>query len=145
MMSNEHLNLGALAPHELAVHVAAAMAAQAASGAQLDPLQAVIYEAAKRYAEQTATGARHRMVVISPNDNSDYCYLDVDEETAMKLFNEGEDAHLYQEQALKVTNIDFAGGFMLWRNMGNDMADILGQRGLPPELADLLRGPQDKG
>jgi len=140
----DHLNLGALAPHELAVHVAAAMAAQAASGAQLDPLQAVMYEAAKRYAEQVATGARHRLVVISPDADTDYCYVDISKDEALARFAASDDGPLYDQSKLKVAESEFAGGFMLWRNMGSNMADLLGQRGLPPELADLLRGPDDK-
>ena len=138
-MSNEHLNLGALAPHELAVHVGAAMAEMAASGAELGPLQAVIYEAAKRYAEQVHTGARHRLVVISPDKDTDYCYVDMSKEEALARFTNSDDGALYNPSNLKVAESEFAGGFMLWRNMGSNMADMLGQRGMPPELADLLR------
>lgn len=114
--------------------------------------QAVLLEAAARIVA-LSTGyraeipdqvrpARHRLVVISPDKDTDYCYIDVSREEALATFSDSDDGAMYDQASpdFKVAESEFAGGFMLWRNMGNNMADMLGQRGLPPELANLLRG-----
>lgn len=130
-------DLGALSPQDLAAQATAALATQPAD---TTGHLAVIFEAARRYAQEA--GVRHRLVVISPDDDTDYCYLDVSREEALKKFGESDDGQLYDpsKKPLKVQESEFAGGFMLWRNMGGNMADILGQRGMPAELANLLRG-----
>lgn len=101
---------------------------------------AILMEAAQRFVRM-ATEPR-RVVIIAPDKNSDYCYVDMTKDEALAMFQAGDDAALYDPARLKVSESEFKGGFMLWRNMGNDMADILGQRGLPPEFADLLRPPK---
>jgi len=132
--------LGALSPQDLAAQAATALAALTDRPADLEGHIAVIYEAARRYAQEA--GVRHRLVVIAADKDTDYCYLDVTKAEALAQFDQADDSHLYNRNSpdFKVTESEIKGGFMLWRNMGSNMADILGQRGLPAELANLLRG-----
>lgn len=138
---SQNPDLGALSPQDLAARTAKAIASFTDRPADMVGDIAVIYEAARRYAQQA--GVRHRLVVISPDDDTDYCFLDVSREEALKKFEESADGQLYDQskKPLKVQESEFAGSFMLWRNMRGNMADMLGQRGMPQDLLDLLRGP----
>lgn len=83
------------------------------------------------------------VVVISPDENSDYVYLDVTKEAALAKFKAHDDWAIYQRRGIepKVTVGDATGGsFMLWRNIGNDLAKEAEARGVPSFVADLLRG-----
>jgi len=86
---------------------------------------------------------KHRIVIVSPDPNTDYCYLDMTREAALAKFHQHEDwLNIYQPKGIMpaTTELEFDDSFMLWRNKGSDLADILGQRGGPEWAQDLLRG-----
>lgn len=92
------------------------------------------------------TTPQHRLLMISPDKNTDYCYLDITEDEAIARFKQNEDWHrLYQPKGYvpKVAVLAFDDAFMLWRNQGNDMADLLEARGAPDLLVDLFRRPEN--
>jgi hypothetical protein len=88
---------------------------------------------------------QHRLVIISPDKNTDYCYLDMSNEAAIERFKQCEDwLNLYQPRGYvpKADALEFGDSFMLWRNQANDMADHMEERGVPPELVNLFRRPE---
>ncbi len=89
---------------------------------------------------------KHRIAIISPDKHSDYCYLDMSAEEAMKRFKEHEDwANIYEPRGLepKVVEHEFDDSFMLWRGIGNDIAKLARERGMPPELVNLFGNPDE--
>jgi hypothetical protein len=139
-----------MAPRDLAAQVVAAITEM---GGPTTPQQAAIVEAASRFVAvvtgyrpeipDQAHDARHRLVVISPDQDTDYCYVDLTREEALKRFWSNEDAHLYKGPELKVEESEFAGGFMLWRNMGNGLAKMMRANGFPPDLIGIVGNPDE--
>lgn len=90
-----------------------------------------------------ASTSKHRLVIISPDSNTDYCYLDMSEEEAIAEFKQNEDwLEIYQPTGYvpKAITQEVGNSFMLWRNKGADMAAQMEARGMPPEFAALFRG-----
>lgn len=67
-------------------------------------------------------------------------------EDAMTRFKEHEDwANIYEPRGLepRVCEQEFDESFMLWRSLGNSMAKIAQERGMPPGIVQLLGNPDD--
>ncbi len=57
------------------------------------------------------TETKHRIVVISPDEDTDYCYLDMSREEAVRLFQANEDwARLYQPRGLLIQDLNVKEG-----------------------------------
>lgn len=86
--------------------------------------------------------AKHRLVVISPDADTDYCYLDMTDDEAVAQFRAHEDYQMYADRGYvpKPVSSEFDNSFLLWRNKGKDFADYASRLGLPDEVVRALRG-----
>lgn len=87
--------------------------------------------------------AKHRLIIISPDGNTDFCYLDMSPEQAMAKFKEHEDwIAIYEPKGYvpEFKELAFDDSFMLWRNVGNELADRAQELGMPDAVTQLLRG-----
>jgi hypothetical protein len=90
---------------------------------------------------------KHRLAMISPDADSDYCYLDMTDEEALAQFREHEDFAMYDARGYVpvVVSMEFDNSFLLWRNKGNDMARWGRERGIPEEFVRLFGNPDKAG
>lgn len=90
----------------------------------------------------------HRIVLISPDKDTDYCYLDMPKEEALKRFKEHEDwVNIYEPRGgePRVSELEFDECFLLWRDQSNDLARIMEDHGIPSDITDLFkRRPDDQ-
>lgn len=85
---------------------------------------------------------KHRLVIFSPDKDSDYCYLDMPVDEALAKFKAHEDwARIYEPRGYVpvAREMEFDDSFMLWRNVGSSLAGLFEERGVSPELVDLMR------
>jgi hypothetical protein len=85
---------------------------------------------------------KHRLVIFSPDKDTDYCYLDMTVDEALAKFKTHEDwVNIYEPRGYVPTakEMEFDDSFMLWRNIGSDLAGLFEQRDAPAELVDVMR------
>jgi len=87
---------------------------------------------------------RYTAAVFSPDEHSDYIYLNVTEAEAIEKFKANEDWENLYEPAGYVPEpmLVESQSFMLWRRQGDDMAKRAVDAGMPVELARLLGNPE---